>query len=69
MSNPIPEALKSNVDLLKLLVAGDSLAENLVEAAVSNPNRDQALAATKAVLLSHVETGLAQLKNATNKLA
>lgn len=67
MIDPLTEAPKTNVDLLKLLVVtADGCAEKLVEAATSDPNREQALTATKAVLLAQVEASLAKLKNAKN---
>lgn len=67
MNDPLAGAPKTNVDLLKLLVVSvDGFAEKLIAAATSQSDTEQALTATKAVLLSQVEATLATLKNAKN---
>lgn len=66
MGDPLPKVPQTNVDLLKLFVGSDELAEKLVEAATANPVRQDALAATKEVLLSRVEQALTKLKNGKN---
>jgi len=66
MADPLPKVPETNVDLLKLLVATDDLALKLIEAATAKPVRQDALAATKEVLLSRVEEALTKLKNGKN---
>jgi hypothetical protein len=67
MGDPLPKVPVTNVELLKLLVAGDELAEKLVEAA-AKPFPQDGLAATKELLLSRVETALTKLNNAKDRL-